>query len=67
MLLPQAQVDVEAPAGVVPFLQDLTASLNSNGIDCSMPPIVYEQVGVADSADIPHTYTYTAGILFNKY
>lgn len=31
--------------GVVPFIQDLTSSLKSAGIECEVPPIVYEQVG----------------------
>lgn len=31
--------------GVIPFLQDLTSSLKASGIDCEVPPIVYEQVG----------------------
>lgn len=44
-LLPRAAVDIEGPAGVVPFIQDLTASLKAAGIECEVPPIVYEQVG----------------------
>jgi hypothetical protein len=36
---------VLCPPGVVPFIQDLTSSLKSSGIECEVPPIVYEQVG----------------------
>lgn len=44
VLMPQDQADVEGPSGVVPFMQDLVTSLNSTGVECAMPPIVYEQV-----------------------
>lgn len=30
---------------MIPFLQDLTSSLKASGIECEVPPIVYEQVG----------------------
>eukprot|EP00775_Hariotina_reticulata_P010680 gene10680-10839_t len=50
--MPQQQVDVEGPAGVVPFLQDLVACLNSAGLESSVPPIVYEQVLVAPVAGV---------------
>jgi hypothetical protein len=44
VLLPQGQADVEGPSGVVPFVADLRDSLRSMGLECEVPPIVYEQV-----------------------
>ena len=37
-------MDVEGPSGVVPFLQDLVTCLNGAGLECTVPPVVYEQV-----------------------
>jgi hypothetical protein len=45
VLLPQGQADVEGPSGVVPFVADLRDSLRGMGLECELPPIVYEQVG----------------------
>jgi hypothetical protein len=45
-LMAQADIDVEGPAGVLPFLADLTAGLGAAGVDVALPPVVYEQVCV---------------------
>jgi hypothetical protein len=50
VLLPQGQADVEGPSGVVPFVADLRDSLRGMGLECEVPPIVYEQVGAAGSS-----------------
>lgn len=42
-LLPQSEVDIEGPSGITPFLVDLVSSLNTMGIKCSVPPVLFEQ------------------------
>ncbi len=41
-LCPQTQLDTDSPSGISTFIGDLVATLGTMGVQCGVPPLVFE-------------------------